>query len=252
MDMSLLVYPVTILGVSGLILLAGSLFPSLRKFDSCAIPFEELQKRYTKWEVLFGFIYLLFILTCGTAVWFVIRFLAGLRYTNLKGIWVLVPGPWIWAMVTIPAALAFGGFVAQGIARLLLKERMREYICYESKKFGLDASRLFLPLAMFLLAVFAGMTLLFMDYHVRIDASGITINRLWSFRNEMYTFSDVTEVKTWRRQFRHQSEARMRLEFSNFTNWESRWSPRELNDKEVCEIAEYVSSRADLHIEACP
>jgi len=178
------------------------IFIVLRKFfphrpapDEPAITPEQLQKLTRKywWVYLVGFVAILVFGALFTWAW--IRLLVGLDNWCLSKLspsqYLIKPGLVVWFLPSLFLALISMALPLDLLCRLMLRRNYAEYMRMENLRYGFDGTKACIAFAVPVVALSGLFVGLACDWYLRVTDDYITWNRLWSFGERRYSFSEV-------------------------------------------------------------
>jgi hypothetical protein len=82
------------------------------------------------------------------------------------------------------------------VARMLLGERYPEYLAYTQLKSGMDVQKVARIVGTVVSLAAAAFVFLGLDWCVRVDRDGLTLNRFLSVGEEQHAWTNVREIRT--------------------------------------------------------
>lgn len=210
--------------------------------------FDELNKKYHKWDLFGGLFMIPLGFIGGYASWELCRALCAWRATFFVGEYLLFPKHGICLFPVVPGAIIFGGVGVLISYKILLKSQFSEFACYGNLKLGINVIRLL----KFMLVIssifwFAGIALPF-DTYMILSHKNIKYNCLMGFNERTYQYSDVKSVE-------HIIKIKNQFKKDNFINiffkdgniW-SNANTEEISNERAKNIVNYLAQNTNLKI----
>jgi len=173
------------------------LFPASPAPRETALTLDELRSRYKSWEVGLGFGALLGAVPFAFLFWLALRALAAAHAALLPPaelVWVTAP--YFWSIPAMFLGLVVMFPVGGILARRLLADRHTEYVAYQQLKYRMNAEKVARILGTVVSLAAAVFVLLGLDWSVRADREGLTLNRFLSIGEERHAWADVRAIRT--------------------------------------------------------
>ncbi len=219
-----------------------------------AVDFEELKRKYSKWEHRMALVLLFFCLLIAfslSGLFAALMFYLHSRKANYQ--YLVLPSLATW----VPHGLAMSWMISLFPMILLCKrwlgpKQYSEFELYGILKEGTDTKKLLLFLALMVLAVECVMLPLSFDWYMRITNDQIMMSRFWNFGETAYSFQDVAEVRSVKSQRSERGEITWRkyheIAFNDGYTLSFDKSWHNLNRKEEFEVVDFVARRANKQI----
>jgi len=234
---------------TGLLFFLKKMFPVPQEEKDLAVSWQELEKRYRKWDVLGGLLGVLFGAAGGYGSWWVCRALCSWRAQGLEGVHVLVPHAGMCLTPVVPAAIATGIAGAWILLQVLLKSRFHELAAYGSLKLGIHTTRL-LGGMFFLCAALTGVGIaLPVNTYMALSDQKLMDNAFFGMKERVYSYADIASIQQISDvQNRFKTDVTLHIHFKDGEVWKSE-NTAELSPEQAHVIATYVEERAGLPIQ---
>lgn len=210
--------------------------------------FDELRKKYQKWDLLGGLVGIAGLSFGAWSGWFICRLLCAWRSSGMAGVYVLAPSGGICLFPSVPLGIAAALVVGTVSMKLILKERFKEMECYAHLRMGFNVTafnKYFLYISILLGIVF---TLLPLNTYMVITDHGVRFNPLLGLTEKVYSYSDILDVQEHHYiKNRFKTDITVTLEFNDGRKWKS-GDTQELPNEKAVEIARYLSSQAGIEL----
>ena len=179
-----------------------SVFALIAKFMPYKAPSSKLTKdmatlgkEYQKWEYLALAVLFVIVplMTLGLGLAF--RWLIGLgNHHNPAIIYQALPDSSHYYGAGMLMSLGLVGIPMELLYRALLKERYAEYTMFTNMKHGFDGWKVFRPMAWTICLATTLFLVLLSDYYVEIHSNQIKMNDLFSLKEKVYDFNEISGV----------------------------------------------------------
>ncbi len=211
---------------------------------------KELQKKYKKWDLLGGLLFVVFGFAGGYLGWWICHNLCLWHASDLAGEFVLFPKKGLCLTPSVPGGIAFGILATWiSLKALLTQKEFAELECYSHLKLGFNTTK-FTNSILGICAILAmiGVILPFNCYMI-LSEKGITYNPLFGFKEHSYEYSDIEKVTehTFIKN-RFKKDISVKIAFKDKKKWNSA-NTEELSNERAKRIANYISSHSGLNLE---
>src|SRR5499433_1064916 len=162
-------------------------------------PYEELKRKFLKWEQLS--LPPLFVFTALFAIAWErsLSFFAGLSYASLgDSVFVLTPSPDYWWLPSIFLGILTATIPLTLLFKFLLGPEYGQYVLYGNLRVGFDSQKVVGLMAMIVGPVALIFSLLAMNCYTKFSGGEITINRFLGVGEISYQYSRISGIKSVR------------------------------------------------------
>ena len=212
-------------------------------------PYEELKRKFWKWEQLS--LLPLFIFTSLLAIAWnkLLSFFAGLSYASLgDSVFLLTPSPDYWWLPSIFLGILTATIPLVLLFKILLGPDYELYVVYGNLRVGFDTFRVIRLMAMVVGPVALVSSLLAMNCYTRFSDGGIIINRFLSVGAISYSYSRISAIKSVRHFKAPNGEIKDRpyfaIQFDDGEHWTTGDGLRDPDPETDRRLIEYVINRS--------
>lgn len=254
MSLRFLIGPITGLCIWLGYVLLRKLFPAVYDAKDEAYSWDELRRKYAKWEV-FGLLAMVVLTPPFAYSWY--RLFASLR--QLQGedfagdAYVFQCELFVFAFLSVFMGAATAIPAIECFCRIVFQKHMRGFMVFQKLKYRIDPYKVSTPLMGLLVG---GVLLVFMavlDNYAAFTETEIVIDRLWSVSEERYSYEDVQRILVSERAVAPAGNTaegwRFVIHFDDGHTWNSHNAPSRRGIKEVLS---FVAEKSGVTPEKVP
>ena|GEM_PF-3204110 len=162
-------------------------------------PYEELRRKFLKWEQIYLIPFFIFSALFAIAWERSLSFFAGLSYASLgDSVFLYTPSPDYWWLPSIFLGILTAAIPLTLLYKFLLGPDYEQYVIYGNLRVGFDSQKVVRLMAMIVGPVALIFSLLAMNCYTKFSGGEITINRFLGVGEISYQYSRISGIKSVR------------------------------------------------------
>ena len=256
-----------------LLLLLKKLFPPQRFPIETVRTFEELKKKYQKWEFGSAFLFFGIAIPVTYYLWKILSWYGNQRFEALEeSSYSLVPVPFLWLLPAFLPSMIIGMILGGRIFQILLRDQQSEFSMYQRLKYehafsqgGMpqwirkvynNSDGWEFPFSGLLCLISAICVWLMLNWYILFTPNQIVINPLFGLSEVRYDYQDIDSIVASPRLKAPIGNVVDRwefvLHFRDGVKWSSNMNPAEAREELKKDIACFVSQKSGAPIQEIP
>ena len=160
-------------------------------------PYEELRRKFLKWEQIYLIPFFIFSALFAIAWERLLSFFARLSYASLgASVFMYTPSPDFWWIPAIFLGILTATIPLTLLYKLVLGSDYEQYVIYSNLRVGFDSQKVVRLMAMIVGPVALIFSLLAMNCYTKFSGGEVTINRFLGVGEIIYPYSRISAIKS--------------------------------------------------------
>jgi hypothetical protein len=253
MNSVLAAYVAAAIGVPVIFFLLRKCFPSLSVHELPTSSLDDLKKEFFKWDLFYFACFISLAGATGYIWWVVFSKIELLNAARFREATICVSATgYVWSFPAMVAGMGSGGFLADQLFQIILKNRYSEYTFYQSAKYKINVAKLGISAYIVTVAATLVMVLMISNWYTLFSADHVTVKRLFAVSEDELMYSDVSHIITAPSFIAPNGKVVNRREyvikFATGKSWTTNLAPTDLTLSQKLHIAQFVSRMAGVPI----